>query len=174
MLDSLRCYGPSAGLGFDRPARRLYTDDGPLASSPMTAATRSAASKSRRHTGLIVRALSIDNYHLASSHSLCASIPANLSAIAPWAWRQLEACTQNSNRSKQVSRRPLTHRDGVCRGAKAKTPGQTRIRDLELLLVLHEEGNMTRAATRVGISEPALSKQLWKLEARTTALDQTV
>ena len=46
------------------------------------------------------------------------------------------------------------------------TPGQTRIRDLELLLVLNEEGNMTRAATRVGISEPALSKQLRKLEKR--------
>jgi len=46
------------------------------------------------------------------------------------------------------------------------TPGQTRIRDLELLLVLNEEGNMTRAATRVGISEPALSKQLRKLEQR--------
>jgi len=46
------------------------------------------------------------------------------------------------------------------------TPSQTRIRDLELLLVLNEEGNMTRAATRVGISEPALSKQLRKLEQR--------
>lgn len=46
------------------------------------------------------------------------------------------------------------------------TPGQTRIRDLELLLVLNEEGNMTRAATRVGVSEPALSKQLRKLEQR--------
>jgi len=46
------------------------------------------------------------------------------------------------------------------------TPGQTRIRDLELLLVLNEEGNMTRAASRVGISEPALSKQLRKLEQR--------
>jgi len=32
--------------------------------------------------------------------------------------------------------------------------------------VLNEEGNMTRAATRVGISEPALSKQLRKLEQR--------
>jgi DNA-binding transcriptional LysR family regulator len=48
----------------------------------------------------------------------------------------------------------------------AMTPSQTRIRDLELLLVLNEEGNMTRAATRVGISEPALSKQLRKLEQR--------
>jgi len=46
------------------------------------------------------------------------------------------------------------------------TPGQTRIRDLELLLVLNEEGNMTRAATRLAISEPALSKQLRKLEHR--------
>ena len=46
------------------------------------------------------------------------------------------------------------------------TPGQTRIRDLELLLVLNEESSMTRAATRVGISEPALSKQLRKLEQR--------
>lgn len=44
--------------------------------------------------------------------------------------------------------------------------GQTRIRDLELLLVLSEEGNVTRAAMRVGISEPALSKQLRKLEQR--------
>ena len=65
----------------------------------------------------------------------------------------------------EALRLPLTHREGVCRGGPM-TPGQTRIRDLELLLVLTEEGNMTRAATRVGISEPALSKQLRKLEQR--------
>jgi DNA-binding transcriptional LysR family regulator len=46
------------------------------------------------------------------------------------------------------------------------TPSQTRIRDVELLLVLNEEGNVTRAAARVGISEPALSKQLRKIEQR--------
>ena len=45
-------------------------------------------------------------------------------------------------------------------------PSQTRIRDIELLLVLSEEENMTRAASRVGISEPAFSKQLRKLEQR--------
>jgi DNA-binding transcriptional LysR family regulator len=38
------------------------------------------------------------------------------------------------------------------------TEGQFRIRDLELVVALHEEGNMTQAAKRLGMSEPALSK----------------
>jgi len=44
--------------------------------------------------------------------------------------------------------------------------GQFRIRDLELIVALHEEGNMTQAAKRLGISEPALSQQLKKIERR--------
>ena len=46
------------------------------------------------------------------------------------------------------------------------TEGQFRIRDLELVVALHEEGNMTQAAKRLGMSEPALSKQLKKIERR--------
>lgn len=46
------------------------------------------------------------------------------------------------------------------------TTNHTRIRDLELVLALHEEGNVTRAAQRVGISESAFSKQLQKIERR--------
>ena len=46
------------------------------------------------------------------------------------------------------------------------TEGQFRIRDLELVVALHEEGNMTQAAKRLGISEPALSKQLRQIERR--------
>jgi DNA-binding transcriptional LysR family regulator len=46
------------------------------------------------------------------------------------------------------------------------TTAHTRIRDLELVLALHEEGNVTRAAQRVGISEPAFSKQIQKIERR--------
>jgi DNA-binding transcriptional LysR family regulator len=46
------------------------------------------------------------------------------------------------------------------------TAGHVRIRDLELIVALHEEGNMTQAAKRMGISEPALSKQLHKIESR--------
>jgi DNA-binding transcriptional LysR family regulator len=46
------------------------------------------------------------------------------------------------------------------------TAGQCRIRDLELVVTLHEEGNMTQAAKRLGMSEPALSKQLQKIEYR--------
>ena len=46
------------------------------------------------------------------------------------------------------------------------TGGQFRIRDLELVVALHEEGNMTQAAKRLGMSEPALSKQLKKIERR--------
>ena len=49
------------------------------------------------------------------------------------------------------------------------TAGQCRIRDLELVVTLHEEGNMTQAAKRLGMSEPALSKQLQKIEYRITA-----
>jgi Bacterial regulatory helix-turn-helix protein, lysR family len=37
------------------------------------------------------------------------------------------------------------------------TEGQFRIRDLELVVALHEEGNMTQAAKRLGMSEPALT-----------------
>lgn len=46
------------------------------------------------------------------------------------------------------------------------TPDPMRIRDLEMLLVLNEEGNMARAASRVGVSQPAFSKQLQKIERR--------
>lgn len=42
----------------------------------------------------------------------------------------------------------------------------TRIRDLEYLIALHEEGNLTRAAQRIGISEPAFSKQLRIIQLR--------
>jgi hypothetical protein len=37
------------------------------------------------------------------------------------------------------------------------TPGQTRIRDLELLLVLNEEGNMTRSTKTSGRLLPSHS-----------------
>jgi DNA-binding transcriptional LysR family regulator len=46
------------------------------------------------------------------------------------------------------------------------TVGTLRIRDFELIVALHEEGNMTRASARLGISEPALSKQIHKIEQR--------
>ena len=46
---------------------------------------------------------------------------------------------------------------------------QTRIRDLEFIVALHEEGNLTLAAKRLGISEPAFSKQLRKIERRVQA-----
>jgi LysR family hca operon transcriptional activator len=39
-----------------------------------------------------------------------------------------------------------------------------KIRDLELVVALHEEGNLTKAAKRVGITEPALSKRLGLIE----------
>src|SRR5665213_4123595 len=38
--------------------------------------------------------------------------------------------------------------------------GRVRILDLELLIVVQEEGNVTQAAKRVGITEPALSKRI--------------
>jgi DNA-binding transcriptional LysR family regulator len=41
---------------------------------------------------------------------------------------------------------------------------QLKIRDLELVMALHEEGNVTVAARRIGISEPALSKRLRAIE----------
>jgi len=44
--------------------------------------------------------------------------------------------------------------------------GLIRIRDLEFVIALHEEGNFTQAAKRVGISEPALSKRLRLIERR--------
>ena len=46
------------------------------------------------------------------------------------------------------------------------TEGQFRIRDLELVVALHEEGDRTQAAKRLGNSEPALSKQLRRIERR--------
>jgi DNA-binding transcriptional LysR family regulator len=46
------------------------------------------------------------------------------------------------------------------------TVGHLRIRDFELIVALHEEGNMTQAANRLGITEPALSQQLKKIERR--------
>lgn len=42
----------------------------------------------------------------------------------------------------------------------------TRIRDLEYLIALHEEGNVTRAAQRIGISQPAFTQQLRRIERR--------
>jgi LysR family transcriptional regulator, benzoate and cis,cis-muconate-responsive activator of ben and cat genes len=44
--------------------------------------------------------------------------------------------------------------------------GQFRIRDMEIIVALHEEGNMTQAAKRLGFTEPALSKQLKEIERR--------
>lgn len=41
---------------------------------------------------------------------------------------------------------------------------QLKIRDLELIMALQEEGNVTVAARRFGISEPALSKRLRAIE----------
>lgn len=46
------------------------------------------------------------------------------------------------------------------------TADHIRIRDLELILALHETGNVTRAAERIGVSEPAFSKQIRKIERR--------
>jgi DNA-binding transcriptional LysR family regulator len=42
----------------------------------------------------------------------------------------------------------------------------TRIRDLELIVTVYETGNLTQAAQQMGISEPALSKQLHVIERR--------
>lgn len=44
--------------------------------------------------------------------------------------------------------------------------GHIKIRDLELIVALHEEGNLTQAAKRIGISEPAFSKRLRLIERR--------
>ena len=44
-----------------------------------------------------------------------------------------------------------------------------KIRDLELIVALHEERNFTQAAKRVGISEPALSKRLRLIEQQVKA-----
>ena len=41
---------------------------------------------------------------------------------------------------------------------------QLKIRDLELVVALHEEGTFTQAAKRVGITEPAFSKRLKLVE----------
>jgi len=46
------------------------------------------------------------------------------------------------------------------------TSDHIRIRDLELIIALHETGNATRAAERVGISEPAVSQQMRKIQHR--------
>jgi DNA-binding transcriptional LysR family regulator len=48
--------------------------------------------------------------------------------------------------------------------------GQFRIRDMEIVVALHEEGNMTQAAKRLGFTEPALSKQLKEIERRIQTL----
>ena len=48
--------------------------------------------------------------------------------------------------------------------------GQFRIRDMEIIVALHEEGNMTQAAKRLGFTEPALSKQLKEIERRIQTL----
>jgi DNA-binding transcriptional LysR family regulator len=47
--------------------------------------------------------------------------------------------------------------------------GHVKIRDLELVVALHEEGNLTQAAKRIGISEPAFSKRLRLIERRVQA-----
>jgi DNA-binding transcriptional LysR family regulator len=47
---------------------------------------------------------------------------------------------------------------------------QFRIRDMEIIVALHEEGNMTQAAKRLGFTEPALSKQLKEIERRIQTL----
>jgi DNA-binding transcriptional LysR family regulator len=44
--------------------------------------------------------------------------------------------------------------------------GHIKIRDLELVVALHEERNLTQAARRIGISEPAFSKRLQLIERR--------
>jgi DNA-binding transcriptional LysR family regulator len=44
--------------------------------------------------------------------------------------------------------------------------GHIKIRDLELVVALHEERNLTQAARRIGISEPAFSKRLRLIERR--------
>jgi DNA-binding transcriptional LysR family regulator len=46
---------------------------------------------------------------------------------------------------------------------------QLKIRDLELIVALHEEGTLTRAAKRVGITEPAFSKRLQLVEKEVQA-----
>jgi DNA-binding transcriptional LysR family regulator len=46
---------------------------------------------------------------------------------------------------------------------------QLKIRDLELVVALHEEGNLTQAAKRVGVTEPALSKRLLLIERKVQA-----
>ncbi len=46
---------------------------------------------------------------------------------------------------------------------------QLKIRDLELVVALHEEGNLTQAARRVGVTEPALSKRLLQIERQVQA-----
>lgn len=48
--------------------------------------------------------------------------------------------------------------------------GQFRIRDMEIVVALHKEGNMTQAAKRLGFTEPALSKQLKEIERRIQTL----
>jgi hypothetical protein len=44
-----------------------------------------------------------------------------------------------------------------------------KIRDLELIVALHEEGTLTRAAKRVGLTEPAFSKRLQVVEQEVQA-----
>ena len=47
--------------------------------------------------------------------------------------------------------------------------GHVRIRDLELLIAVEEEGNVTQAAKRFGVTEPALSKRIRLIEQRVQA-----
>jgi DNA-binding transcriptional LysR family regulator len=44
-----------------------------------------------------------------------------------------------------------------------------KIRDLELIMALHETGNLTQAAKQIGITEPAFSKRLQIIERRIRA-----
>jgi DNA-binding transcriptional LysR family regulator len=44
-----------------------------------------------------------------------------------------------------------------------------KIRDLELVVALHEEGSVTQAAKRIGISEPAFSKRIQLIERQLKA-----
>lgn len=43
-------------------------------------------------------------------------------------------------------------------------PSPLKIRDLEMVVALHEEGSLTQAAKRIGISEPAYSKRIHWIE----------
>jgi LysR family cyn operon transcriptional activator len=57
---------------------------------------------------------------------------------------------------------------GACGGVLAVT-SHLKIRDLELVVALCEEGTFTQAAKRVGITEPALCKRLLMIEGTVQA-----